>query len=185
MTAIPLRQLTWAVARDVNRTLGGGLAAMEVLRRTFIANGALDEAGHGGLVAVSRFTPGTNILAYCVCLGWYLHRWAGAAAALAAASVPASMMTFALTAALVRIDQHPIVRMALAAGIVVATLLVFSSAWYLLQPHLRRPGLRFTVIIVIVSGALLALGVTPVRILLVSAVAGAALGGRATRPEAP
>ena len=75
--------------RDVNRTLGGGFASMELLRRTFIANGSLDEMGNAGLVAVSRLTPGTNILAYCVGLGWSLHRWPGAMAALVAASLPA------------------------------------------------------------------------------------------------
>ena len=99
---LSLRELTWIVARDVNRTLGGGLASMELLRRTFIANGSLDEAGNAGLVAVSRLTPGTNILAYCVGLGWSLHRWAGALAAVAAASLPASFVVCVLTIALVR-----------------------------------------------------------------------------------
>ena len=60
---LSLRELTWIVARDVNRTFGGGLASMELLRRTFIANGSIDESLNAGLVAVSRLTPGTNILA--------------------------------------------------------------------------------------------------------------------------
>jgi len=178
-----VRQLTGIVARDVNRTLGGGLASMELLRRTFIAAGAIDEAGHGGLVAVSRLTPGTNVLAYCVGLGWSLHRWAGALAALAAASVPASLVIFLLTVALARIDRYPIVRMALAIGVLVATLLVFSSAWYLLRPYVYASVLARTAIIIIVSGALLLAGVTPVRILLVSAAVGAAIGGRMQAPE--
>ena len=58
---------------------------MELLRRTFSANGWIDESGNAGLVAVSRLTPGTNILAYCVALGWALHRWAGALVAVVAA----------------------------------------------------------------------------------------------------
>jgi chromate transporter len=149
---------------------------MELVRRTFIRKGALDEVGNAGLVAVSRLTPGTNVLAYCVGLGWHVRRWAGALAALAAASVPASVVICALAMALVRIDQYPVVRMALAVGVLLATLLVFSSAWYLLRPYLNRSVLGHTVIIAVVAEVLVLVGVTPVRILLLSACLGAALG---------
>jgi chromate transporter len=176
---ISLRKFTWTVLRDVNRTLGGGLASMELLRRTFIANGSLDETGNAGLVAVSRLTPGTNILAYCVGLGWLLHRWAGAVAAVVAASLPASLIVCVLTVALVRIQDYPVVRMLLAIGVLVATLLVFSSAASLLRPYVRRPALARASSIAMVAGAMLLADVTPVRILLVSAALGAALGGSA------
>ena len=155
---------------------------MELLRRTFIANGSLDETGNAGLVAVSRLTPGTNILAYCVGLGWSLHRWAGAVAALVAASLPTSLIVCVLTVALVRIEDYPIVRMLLAIGVLVATLLVFSSAASLLRPYVRRPALVRASIIAIVAGAMFLADVTPVRILLVSAALGAAIGGSA-RPS--
>jgi chromate transporter len=178
-THVSLRQLTWIVLRDVNRTLGGGLASMELLRRTFIANGSLDEPGNAGLVAVSRLTPGTNILAYCVGLGWVLHRWPGALAAVVAASLPASLMVSGLTAALVRIHEYPVVRMILAVGVLVATLLVLASAVSLLRPYVRRSALMRTSIIAIVSGAMLVADVTPVRILLLSAALGAAISGSA------
>src|SRR4030095_236927 len=46
-----LGRFTWIVARDVNSTLGGGTASMELLRRTFIANGSIDDFKHAGLVA--------------------------------------------------------------------------------------------------------------------------------------
>ncbi len=102
---IPLSKFTWIIFRDVNRTFGGGLASMELLRRTFIANGSMNDADNAGLVAVSRLTPGTNALAYCVGLGWALHRWPGALLALVAASLPASVIVCVLTAALVRIHR--------------------------------------------------------------------------------
>jgi len=174
---LSVRELTWIVARDVNRTLGGGLASMELLRRTFIANGSLDEAGNAGLVAVSRLTPGTNILAYCVGLGWSLHRWAGALAAVAAASLPASLMVCVLTIALVRIQDYSLVRMMLAIGVLVATLLVFASAGSLLRPYVHRSALLRSAIVVVVAVAMLLADVTPVRILLLSAVLGAVIGG--------
>ena len=180
---LSLRELTWIVTRDVNRTLGGGLASMELLRRTFIANGSLDEVGNAGLVAVSRLTPGTNILAYAVALGWMLKRWAGAVAALAAASLPASFAICVLTIALVQIQNYPVVRMALAVGVLVATLLVFSSAGSLLRPYVRRVMLMRSAIVVVVAVALLLADVTPVRILLLSALVGATVGGSIHAPD--
>jgi chromate transporter len=178
---IPLSELTRIVVRDVNRTLGGGLASMELLRRTFTKNGSLDYAGNAGLVAVSRLTPGTNVLAYCVAQGWSLQRWAGALAALVAASLPASLVVCALTVALVRLQEYPVVRLLLAIGVLVATVLVLSSAASLLRPYVRRSALLRASIVALVATAMLIADVTPVRILLLSAVLGAAIGG-STQP---
>jgi chromate transporter len=167
-----LRQLAWIVARDVNRTVGGGIAAMELLRRTFMARGWLDESTNALLVAVSRLTPGTNILAYCAAAGWRMRGWRGSAAALAAASLPSSLIIFALIATLVRVVHYRSVQAALAVGMLVACWLIFAAAWHLLKPYLRG-GARTRALVMI--GAALALytaGVTPVRILLLSAVAG-------------
>ena len=155
---------------------------MELLRRTFIANGSIDDSGNAGLVAVSRLTPGTNILAYAVGLGWMLHRWAGALAALVAASLPASVLVCVMTVALVQVQDYPVVRMLLAVGVLVATLLVFSSAGSLLRPYVRRSVLMRSAIVAAAAAALLVADVTPVRILLMSALLGAVMGG-STQPN--
>jgi chromate transport protein ChrA len=114
-------------------------------------------------------------------LGWSLHGWAGALASLAAASLPTAFVVCILAAALVRVDEYPLVRMLLAIGVLVATLLVFSSAVVLLRPYVRRHVLARGSIVAAVAGALLLAGVTPVRILLLSAVVGAAIGGSPPR----
>jgi chromate transporter len=178
---LSLRELTWIVARDVNRTFGGGLASMELLRRTFIANGSIDESLNAGLVAVSRLTPGTNILAYCVALGWKLHRWAGALAAVVAASLPSSIMICVLASALVRVQDYPVMRMVLAIGVLAATVLVLASAGALLRPYVRRHALARSAVIAGVAAAMLLADVTPVRTLLLSAVLGAIIG-QSARP---
>jgi chromate transporter len=167
-----LRELAAAVAFDVNRTVGGGHASIELLRRTFTARGWLDAASHGLIIAVSRLTPGTNILAYCVTLGWRHHRLPGAVAALAAASLPASLIVFVLTAALVRLDRYRAVRAVLAFGILVAGVLVLSSAWHLLRPYLVRAARMRAFVVTAVAAALIAVGATPVRTLLAAAVVG-------------
>ena len=154
---------------------------MELLRRTFIANGSIDESMNAGLVAVSRLTPGTNILAYCVALGWSLHRWAGALAAVVAASLPASLLICVLAGALVRVQDYPVMRMVLAVGVLVATVLVLASAGSLLRPYVRRHAVLRSAVIAAVAAAMVLADVTPVRILLLSAALGAIIG-RSAQP---
>jgi chromate transporter len=178
VTPPSLRELAWVVCRDVNRTLGG-IAAMELLRRQLTAKGWMAGDGHALLVAVSRLTPGTNVLAYCVGLGWLLRGSSGAVVSLAAASVPASLLIVALSATIVRIDQHPIVRVLIAVGVLVATALVLSTAWHLLRPYTTRSTVVRTAVIAAVVVGLLAAGVTPVRILLAAALVGMVMGAPA------
>lgn len=176
-----LRELIVAVALDVNKTVGGGHASIELLRRTFTSRRWLDASGHGLFVAVSRLTPGTNILAYCAMLGWRFHGATGAGLALAAASVPAAAIVSGMTVTLVQIDRYTVVQAALAIGILVAAVLVLASAWNLLRPYVEH-GLRCNVLVILaIAGALAALGATPVRTLLVAAAAGFLLPERDAR----
>jgi chromate transporter len=169
-------RLVWIVFRDVNRTLGGGIASMELLRRSAAKEAWLDERGHAVLTAVSRLTPGTNVLAYCAGLGWIVSGWGGVMVSLLAASVPAAVCMVALAAMLVRVDHYPIVRLLIAAGVLAATGLVASSAWHLMRPYLNRRVWRRTAIISTAVAGLAFVGATPVRILLAAAVLGAAMG---------
>jgi chromate transporter len=170
---VPLRELTWVVLRDCIRTLGGGLAAMELMRRTAVKRGWLDDADHGVLVAASRLTPGTNVLAYCAGLGWRLQGIAGAVAAVLAASVPSAIIIGVVTAALFEIDHYRVVRMLLAAGTIVAAGLVLSSTWPLVRPHLKSGTRLWAAIIIVIAVVTLLLGATPVQTLLVAAAVGA------------
>jgi chromate transporter len=179
-----VRRLGWVVLRDVNRTLGGGIASMELLRRSAAKERWLDERGHALLTAVSRLTPGTNVLAYCAGLGWQVSGWIGVMVAVLAASVPAAVMIAALAATLVRIDRYPIVRVIIAVGVLAATALVASSAWSLMRPYLNRRSAWRAAIIAAVVAALSWLDVTPVRIFLISAAIGAFIGMPASPDEA-
>jgi chromate transporter len=178
---LSLRTFAWLVGYDVNRTLGG-LASMELLRRTFGARGWLTDEGHALLVAVSRVTPGTNILAYCVALGWQLGHWRGALVSLAAASVPASILIALLSATLAQVDQHPVVRMIIALALIVATVLVLSTAWRLLRPYIKGTNAIRAGIITGIVIALSLMKVTPIRILLVAAIVGMVMASPAAPP---
>ena len=174
------RGIAWLVFYDVNRTLGG-LASMELLRRSLGARGWLTDEGHALFVAISRLTPGTNILAYCVALGWQLAEWPGALAALAAASVPSAVLITVLSAMLTTIDQLPVVRGLIAIAMIVATVLVLSTAWNLLRPYVQGTNALRAGIIGTVAVGLTLMGVTPIRIMLVAAVFGVVMAS----PEAP
>ena len=175
-----LRTLGWLVCYDVNRTLGG-IASMELLRRSLGARGWMTDEGHALFVAISRLTPGTNILAYCVALGWQLAHWRGAIVSLAAASIPASILITLLSATLTRIDQFPVVRAIIAIALIVATLLVLTTAWNLLRPYIKGTNAVRTGIIAAIVVVLVLMKVTPVRILLVAAAFGVVMAS----PAAP
>ena len=178
-----LRTLGWLVCYDVNRTLGG-IASMELLRRSLGARGWMTDESHALFVAISRLTPGTNILAYCVALGWQLAHWRGAIVSLAAASIPASILITLLSATLTRIDQFPVVRAIIAIALIVATLLVLATAWNLLRPYIKGGNAVRTGIIAAVVIVLALMNVTPVRILLVAAAFGVVMPSPAAPPVA-
>lgn len=182
MSGPTLSQLGWLVARNVNGTLGGGVASMELLRRSFGRAGWLDARGHALLIAASRLTPGTTVLAYCVGLGWRFHRWPGVLLSLAVSSIPVALMVGGLMATLVRIDDIPAVQVVQAIGVLVATGLVFTTAWQLLRPFLAAPTRRLTAIVVLLTVVLILADVPPVRAMLAAAVLAALLP---VPPEGP
>jgi chromate transport protein ChrA len=168
-----LGALAWRAFVDVNRTLGGGLPAMELMRRSFTRSGWLDAAGHGLLVAVSRFTPGTNVLAYGAGLGWLMQGVGGVAVVLLAASVPGALVATLLSSVLSRLVGVPAVRLALGLLTLVAAGLIVSSAWALVRPYVVTSRRGWALGVVGLALALSWVGFTPVRVLLVAAVVGA------------
>jgi chromate transport protein ChrA len=106
--------------------------------------------------------------------------------ALAAASIPASVLIAVISATLVQVDQLPLVRALIALGLLVATVLVLSAAWHLLRPYMKGTNaVRAGVIAMVAIGLMLA-HVTPVRILLVAAVVGVIMApSTAPAPPAP
>jgi chromate transport protein ChrA len=169
----PLVAFAWLVARDSNKTIGSGMASIELLRRTLERRGCLDDKEHGILNAVARFTPGTNVLAYLAALGWSYHGAVGAAVAVLGGSVPGSIVVTALTAVAATADRWRAVRAALAVATLVAAVFVLVNAWSLVRPYIRGARLTWTVTTIAIAGLLAFAGATPVRVLLALAVWGA------------
>jgi chromate transport protein ChrA len=180
----PLGEFAWLVARDANKTIGSGMASIELLRRTLEGRGWLADGEHGVLNAVSRFTPGTNVLAYLAALGWSYHGPAGAIAAVMAGSIPGSAIVTMLTATAASVDRWRSVRAALAIATLLAAGLVLVSAWSLVRPFVRGPRLGWTLGSVALAALLCAIGATPVRVILALAVWGALTPGDAASRSA-
>jgi chromate transport protein ChrA len=156
------------------------MASIELLRRSLARRGWLGDEEHGLLIAVSRVTPGTNMLAYLAALGWTHHGAAGAVLAVVAGSLPGAAVVTVLTAAAASLDRWPAVRTVLAVGTLVAGALVLANAWALLRPYVRGGRVVWTLASIALAAALSFAGATPVRVLLALAIWGAL-----TASEAP
>jgi chromate transport protein ChrA len=175
-----LATLAWLVTRDANKTIGSGMASIELLRRTLERRGWIDDREHGVLNAVARFTPGTNVLAYLAALGWSFNGAAGAVVAVLGGSLPGSVIVTILTAAAATLDRWRVVRVALTVATLVAAGLVLANAWSLVRPHVRGARVGWAVASAALAAALYLAGATPVRVLLVLAIWGTLTPSEAT-----
>ena len=71
-----LRALGGVFARYGNLTLGGGSATIAVLQQEIVVKrGWLAQVPFSLSYALSRLTPGTNLLAFCTAAGWIFAGW--------------------------------------------------------------------------------------------------------------
>jgi chromate transporter len=80
-------------------------------------------------------TPGTNLLAFCVAVGWLIRRLPGALLALAAASLPCSILALLVTALYESWSRNPVVVVSLRGAVAAAVAVVFATGWTLIRPH--------------------------------------------------
>lgn len=160
-------------ARYANTTFGGGSATIAVLKEQVVTRRgwlALEEFELS--YALSRLTPGTNLLAFCTAAGWTARRWSGALVALIASSLPCSLLAVLVTVFYEELRGSAWFLAALAGALAAAIAIMISTAWVFAEPHVRAAP-RKAAIIVPAAGALsLGAGLTPVKILLVAAVVG-------------
>lgn len=172
--AVPgLGSLAGVIARDANWAIGGGTATIEVVRRALARRAWITDADHQQLFAVSRVTPGTNLLAYCTAGGWHVRGGRGALVALLAASLPSAVMAVAATMVYERLEASATFSVVITAGMTVALLLLAAGAWRLARPHLTRARAARSLAIIAFALGLFALGIAPIWVLLAASVCGA------------
>ena len=166
--------IAWVFARFGNTVFGGGNATVAILDREIVERRHwLDRRETQLAFAVSRLTPGTNLLAFCAGVGWLMRGGVGAVVALVSSSAPCSALVAALTAFYASWTQHALAQLALRGAMASAIAIMVCSCWTLVRPLLRSPH-RGRVVLLFLGAFILALwGVSPLRVLALSAVVGA------------
>lgn len=158
-------------------TFGGGSATIATLhheivtRRDWVTQQQFDLS-----YALSRLTPGTNLLAFSTAIGWLVSRWSGALVVLLASSIPCSVLAVLVTIAYQFLSQHPLALVALHGALAAAVGIVAATAWTLIRPHIKQTRkLKITAFAV---GAFFLASLShmqPIYILLLAAMIGAVL----------
>ena len=171
----PLGGLAAIFAWFGNSTFGGGTATIVELERQLIDRRQwLSRDDSHIAYAISRLTPGTNLLAYCVAVGWRMRRSAGAVIALGAASLPNALLAIGLTRFFSSWVDHPLTSHALSAALAAAIAIMVGTVWTMIRPLAQRRQYLRTLCFAV--GALLLATVaelTPFHILVAAAIVGA------------
>lgn len=168
--------------RYANLTFGGGSATIAVLHREIVERRAwIDEPRFGLCFALSRLTPGTNLLAFCAGVGWLVRRLPGALVALAAASIPCSVLAIVVTIFFDRLSQNPTGALAIHGAMAAAVGITIMTGWTITKPYVKRDDWLHPTLFVGAAFALdTVLSMPPVQVLLLAAVAGLLVPPRKT-----
>lgn len=160
-------------ARYANTTFGGGSATIAVLRQQVVAKRSwIDDSQFELNYALSRLTPGTNLLAFCTAAGWTSRRWPGALVALLASSIPCAILAIAVTIFYEQLQGSLWFQAALSGALASAVAIMVSTAWVFAEPHVRAAPLKAVIVVPCTAALALGLELTPVKILLLAAIAG-------------
>jgi chromate transporter len=177
-----LRALAAVFARYGNSTFGGGTATIVEIERHIIDERAWLSRDESHLAfAICRLTPGTNLLAYCVGVGWRMRGLLGAIVALTTASLPCAAIAVALTHFFSTWTAHRLTTGALRAALAAAIGIMVGTARLMVRPYVARreyartAAFATTALFLALSGTL-----TPFRVLAAAAVLGALFTGSGT-----
>jgi chromate transporter len=172
-----LQQIASVFTRYANLTLGGGSATTAVIHGEIVSKRHwVSEEQFALSFALGRVTPGTNLLAFCVGIGWILRKWTGAAVALLAASVPCTLIVVAITVLFNKWQDDPYSQAAIKGAIAAAVAITVKTVWTIVHPHYRA-GNRLHVVLIGATGFALHvfLGISPIYVLLIAALVGSFL----------
>lgn len=168
-----LAELASVFARYANTTFGGGSATIAVLRQQVVAKRSwISEPEFELSYALSRLTPGTNLLAFCTASGWTSRRWPGALVALAAASIPCSILAVVVTIFYEQLRGSTYFLAALGGALAAAVAIMVATAWVFAEPHVKAAPWKAATVAACSAGLAVGLELTPVTILLLAALAG-------------
>ncbi len=169
-----LKQLAGVFARYANFTLGGGSATTAVIHSEVVVKRRwISEEQFALSFALGRLTPGTNVLAFCVGVGWMLRRWSGAVVTLLASSIPCTLFVVVITILFSQWQENAFAQAAIKGAVAAAVAVTVKTAWTIAHPYFKT-GKRLRVILSGASAFLLnvVVGISPIYVLVIAAVVG-------------
>jgi chromate transporter len=171
---VSLTELSSIFGRFGNITFGGGSATIAVLYREIVSKRSwISEEIFAFCFALSRVTPGTNLLAFETGVGWIVRGWLGAIISLVAGSLPCSAMAVLVTFGYESFSQNVLVARAIRGALAATVGLLLVTSIQLLRPHLIKR--QFVVPVALALLSLLAVwkfSMPPVLVLGIAAVVG-------------
>jgi chromate transporter len=168
-----LRELARALVVYGNFTYGGGSATIGTIHDEIVGKRKwLREESFQLSYALSRLTPGTNLLAFMACIGYLLRRFPGAVVTLLAGSIPCSAMAIGLSAVYEAGSDDRVVIVGTKGALAAAVAVMLNTGVTLLRPHWRRAG-KIKIATFLGGGfALTFVGLSPLEVLLLAAAGG-------------
>ena len=134
-----MAELASIFGRFGNITFGGGSATIAVLHREIVSKRRwISEEIFALCYALSRVTPGTNLLAFETGVGWIVRGWLGALISLVAGSVPCSATAVLVTFAYESFSQNVLVARAIRGALAATVGLMLVTSIQLLRPHINK-----------------------------------------------
>jgi len=152
---------------------GGGDPTIAVLQREFYRRDWLAPDKFAIAFGLARLTPGTNVLAFCAASAWYLLGLAGAFTAVLAVTIPASVLVVWITQAYELSARYALATAVVNAVVAAAVGTMIGAAFLLVRTQASRA--KWLRPVVITSGVFLlsyVVGLSPLRVILIAAVAG-------------
>jgi chromate transporter len=173
-TLARFRELGAIFFRIGGLTFGGGNAGIAAINRELVTkHGWLSQSQFEFCYALARVAPGTNLLAFCIAVGWSLLGWPGALLAVLSLSVPSAMLVILFTHLYEAWHTHPLAQTVIR-GLLAATIgIIVASAWVLVRPALTSgKWLRPAVIVIGAMILTLRYSAPPLRVLALAALVG-------------
>jgi chromate transporter len=166
-------QFLWCWLQIGLQSFGGGAATLYLIRRATIEERHwISESEFTRCWAICQLTPGINLMAMTVLLGWRIRGWLGVFLSMFGLLLPSVSITIMLAAFYTSVREQPLVQQALQ-GIIPATVgLGFLLVLRLARPILKESkqegprSLATSIILLVSSGTVFALFHPPVMVLL-------------------
>ena len=163
-----LSRITSIFFRIGNTTFGGGYVTIGMLGRELVETRKwLSSEKFDLAFALSRITPGTNLLAFCAAIGAQLKGLPGAIAAVMAVTVPSAIVAVLFIYGFELGQGNPTAMAVIGSTVAAVAGMMWSTIWTILRPHVGG-NIRNLQVLLIAGGAFLAswkFGVTPVPII--------------------